>query len=1160
MIHYRNQHARLHLVESSVSPDAVTGRLGAVALVLACLLGSLAPCRLEAQNITLAPVNFGQVNVGANSTQNVFLSINTALTLSKVQTSGDYSVLTDSCALNTLLSANTICTLQVRFRPTKPGQRWFPLVVTDSNPHQYSFGLEGTGIGPALAFTPGIIGTAAGTGTAGYNGDNIAATSAELYYPEGVALDGAGNLYIADFGNNRIRTVAARGMITTVAGTGTEGYSGEYGPATSAHLYSPQGVALDSAGNLYIADSGNNRVRKVNAGGTITTVAGNGSPGYWGDGGPATSAFVSGPLGVAVDSAGNLFIADGSSRIRKVDASGNITTVAGTGTEGYSGDNGPATNAELNYPSAVAVDGAGNLYIADTWNNRVRKVAPDRTISTVAGNGTCCYSGDNGPATNAQLDGPDGVAVDGAGNLYIADSNNNRIRKVTLDGTITTVAGNGTRGYNWDNIAATNAELSLFISTPTGVAVDSAGNLYIADNFNWRIRKVDVTTSALSFSSLTVGQTSSAQSVAVSDVGNAALNFSSLVASSNFLLQGVGDDCMTGTPLAVGATCKLGVAFAPTMAGNPLTGVLTVSDDAFNTPQSVGLSGAAVGLTATPTFSGPQPGTYTTTQNVTLADTTPNATIYYTTDGTTPTMFSTQYTAPIPVGTTTTIEAIAVASGYSQSAVATGIYTITSTGGTLPTVTTTAATLITSSGATLNGLANANGTATNVWFEWGTSSNLANYAQSTPLAIPEPGNWHEGLPLTGLSQGTMYYYRIAASDSAGTVRGSILNFTAQAQDTSGALQFIPVTPCRVADTRNATGAFGGPSIIGGSSRNFVMPNSACNIPVVAAAYSVNVTVVPHGELGYLTVWPSGQAQPLVSTLNSIDGRVKANAAIVPAGTNGAISVFATDTTDVVLDIDGYFVPEPDPSALAFYPLTPCRIADTRGPNAPLGGPYLVGGQSRTLPILSSTCQIPSSAAAYSLNFTAVPWGPLGWLSAWPTGQTWPGVSTLNALTGTYTANAAIVPAGSNGAINVMSVPGDDTDVVIDINGYFAPAASAPGGLSLYTLTPCRVLDTRNTTESFDGILPVDVEASSCGVLPSAQAFVLNATVVPAEPSLGYLTLWPNGETQPVVSTLNALDGMITSNMAIVPTANGLINAFSTDATQLVLDINGYFAP
>ena len=232
---------------------------------------------------------------------------------------------------------------------------------------------------------------------------------------------------------------------------------------------------------------------------------------------------------------------------------------------------------------------------------------------------------------------------------------------------------------------------------------------------------------------------------------------------------------------------------------------------------------------------------------------------------------------------------------------------------------------------------------------------------------------------------------------------------------TGALLFVPMTPCRLVDTRNATGAFGGPSITGETSRSFVIPSSACGVPSTAAAYSINVTAVPQAGLGYLTVWPTGMTQPGVSTLNS-DGRVKANAAIVPAGTSGAISVYATDTTDVVLDINGYFVPATSTSALAFYPLTPCRVADTRNPTGSFGGPSLVGMQARAFPILSSACNIPSSAQAYSLNFTAVPQAGLGYLSAWPTGQAWPGVSTLNAPpTNPVVANAAIVPAGTGGA-------------------------------------------------------------------------------------------------------------------------------------------------
>jgi uncharacterized repeat protein (TIGR01451 family) len=371
-----------------------------------------------------------------------------------------------------------------------------------------------------------------------------------------------------------------------------------------------------------------------------------------------------------------------------------------------------------------------------------------------------------------------------------------------------------------------------------------------------------------------------------------------------------------------------------------------------------------------------------------------------------------------------------------------------------------------------------------------------------------------------------------------------------------ALRFVPVTPCRVADTRNPAGSFGGPRIAGGATRDFIIPNSACGVPVTAQTYSLNVAVVPAGPLGFLTLWPSGQGQPLASTLNSLDGRIKSNAAIVPAGAGGAVSVFASNATDVILDINGYFVPATDPTALAFYPITPCRIADTRNAPAPLGGPSLFGGQSRTFPIPSAAgCNVPAGAQAWSLNFAAVPKGPLGFVTAWPTGQGQPLVASLNALTGTVTANAAIVPAGTNGAIDIFASNG--TDLIIDINGYFAPPAA--GGLSLYNVAPCRVLDTRQTAGAFSGKLDVPVAASACGVPAAAQAHVVSATVVPSGP-LGFLTLWPQGQVQPNVATLNALDAAITSNLAIVPTANGTVSSLATNLSHLILDVFGYFAP
>lgn len=371
-----------------------------------------------------------------------------------------------------------------------------------------------------------------------------------------------------------------------------------------------------------------------------------------------------------------------------------------------------------------------------------------------------------------------------------------------------------------------------------------------------------------------------------------------------------------------------------------------------------------------------------------------------------------------------------------------------------------------------------------------------------------------------------------------------------------ALGFVPITPCRVVDTRKQAGPLGGPSIAAGSSRDFSIPGSACGIPTTAQAYSVNVAVVPAGPLGYLTLWPTGEIQPVVSTLNSPDGRIKSNAAIVPAGAGGSISIFASNATNVILDINGYFVPGNASSALAFYPVTPCRITDTRKSTGPLAGPALSGGQTRTFPIRSSTCNIPAAAQAYSLNFAAIPPGPLGFITAFPTGQSQPVVSSLNDAAGTVAANAVMVQAGTNGSIDIYA--SNNTNLVIDIDGYFAPAGA--GGLSFYNVTPCRLLDTRKPAGSppFSGQRNVTV-SGNCNVPGSAQAFALSATVVPPAP-LGYLTMWAQGQPQPQVATLNALDAAITSNLAIVPTTNGSISVWATNLTHLVLDVFGYFAP
>ncbi len=333
-----------------------------------------------------------------------------------------------------------------------------------------------------------VINTVAGTGTASFSGDGGAATAATLNAPNALVADGAGNYYISDAYNHRVRKVSASGIITTFAGNGTSGYSGDGGAATAAKLNQPTCLAIDGSGNIYISDIYSNVIRKVNTSGIITTYAGSGSAGFSGDGGPATAARFNYPYGIAFDGSGNMYVADEyNHRIRKINTSGTITTICGS-SSGYSGDGGAASAAQLFYPNFVITDAAGNIYITDNTNHRVRQINTSGVINTIVGNGTAGFSGDGGPATAAKINFGGGMRFDGAGNLYFADLLNNRIRIINTSGIINTFAGTGAASTSGDGGMATAAG----INGPLDVAFDASGYFLIAETDGDRVRGVGV--------------------------------------------------------------------------------------------------------------------------------------------------------------------------------------------------------------------------------------------------------------------------------------------------------------------------------------------------------------------------------------------------------------------------------------------------------------------------------------------------------------------------------------------------------------------------------------------------------------------------------------------------------------------------------------------
>jgi sugar lactone lactonase YvrE len=527
---------------------------------------------------------------GAIATQKVFVSSTVAVTPSAATftPSNEFSVGTLSgCTFGTQLAANAACTVPINFKPSAAGPRSVQLSITDSSGKVSLIGVTGTGTAPEAAFAPATISTVAGNGTAGFNKTAGPAASAQISAPRGGVVDGAGNLYFADSGNNSIRRIdAASGLMTTVVGTGQAGYSGDGSIATSAQLNSPAKVIVDAAGDLYIADTGNNVIRYVDAGsGNISTIAGTGTSAYTGDGGAATAATLNRPQGLAVDLGGHVYVADtGNNVIRYFGKGGQISTFIGNGTAGFAGDGGNAHDAVLNAPQAVLLDGRGNVYIADTGNAVVRMVSTTNKVSTIAGsNGMNANAGDGGLATSATLASPSDIAIDAAGDLYIAAKD--RIRIIDGSGGISTIAGSGGTGaYSGEGGVATNAVLP---APASNIIVDSAANVYVAETSDNRLLEIaSASPRTVSFGRQTPNTTGSSQRVLLLNVGNSPLQLSAITIAGPFALQTTDPtSCTPTSALAPGTSCSLTIDFSPTAVGT-FNGSITLTDNALNNSAS----------------------------------------------------------------------------------------------------------------------------------------------------------------------------------------------------------------------------------------------------------------------------------------------------------------------------------------------------------------------------------------------------------------------------------------------------------------------------------------------------------------------------------------------------------------------------------------------
>jgi len=907
----------------------------------------------------------------------------------------------------------------------------------------------------------GVITTVAGNGQYGTIDDGVAATSGPLFF-KAMTADQAGNAYVFDLYRNTVRKIAANGIVSTVAGNGTLEYGGDGGPAVLAGLYDVRALAVDAAGNLLIADSAHHRIRRVDKDtGIITTVAGTGIAGRTGDGGPATVATINMPLRLAADRFGNIFVADYSDRIRKIDAAGTITNFVGGGPDGFRGDGGPATDAELRGPTAAVVDTAGNTYIADWTNHRVRRVSPAGIITTYAGTGVAGFSGDGGPAVNAQLNGPIGLAVDPAGNLYVSEYGNARIRKITPSGIISTFAGAGW-GFGGDGGPATAARFSAI----WGLTMDPWGNLYVADSGNQRIRKI-------SLDGLITTVAGSGRQWWIVEEGLPALE------AAFQYPKGVAADGRGNVFIADGGNRRIRKL-------SPDGFIDTVAGTGENDPRSPG-------------DNGPPPG-----------------------DG-----------GP----------ALAAAIGGVMGVVidpAGNLFFAEESHATVRKVSPDGI-ISTVAGSGFKGFAGDGGPAT-----------AAQMYHLMGVALDGAGN------LLVIEGGDQYAGGNRVRKVHGVATPGRMNV-----DPQPAGLYHPIRPARILDTRVGTGGFSGP--VGPRSSIALTVTGTGGVPGTGvSAVVLNLAVTQPTAESYLTVFPSGATRPNSSSLNFLSGQTVANMVAAKVGGDGKVAIYNNSgATHLVADIVGWYGAADGAAGARFNSLVPSRLLDTRAGTGGISSP--VGPWSTIAMSVAGRGGVPANGVtAVVLNLTATEPSEGGYLSIYASKESQPETSSLNFERGQTVANLVVVKVGVDGKVLIYNNRGT-THVVADVVGWYGPAWGVMTGDRFNGLPPERLLDTRfGTGGRFGPVAPqasVALMVTSVGGVPATgvSSVVLNLTAT--EPTAeSFLTVYPSGATRPTASNLNFLRGRTVANLVVAKVGmDGRVFIYNNSgSTHVVVDVVGWY--